>query len=153
MRTLQPMFVNLVSFILNLAWFAAVGSLLVLRPAWGQMPKEPQATALAMMDTAQGTIKRGHRLVADTALLPSPPGSTRLLCDGPPRGVSPPMLPPPSFGPLAAMPGGLETKIRIPTNQLDLWRDFTDARLGVAASPPAPERAATMDSSAQQVCA
>ena len=148
------MYINLVSYVLNLAWFVAVGSLLVLRPAWDQMPnEEPQATALAMMDTAQSTLKRGHPLVADTALPPSPPEITRLLCDSPPRGVRPPMLPPPSFGPLAAMLGGLETKIGIRTDQLDLWCDFTDALLRVAASPSQAERAATAGSSAQQVCA
>jgi hypothetical protein len=97
-------YINVVSYGLNLAWFVAVGSLLVLRLAWAQPHEEPQATALAMMEIAQGTLRGGHRLVADAALPPSPHEIARHLCDGPPGDVRPPMLPPPSLGPLAASP-------------------------------------------------
>lgn len=80
-------------------------------------------------------------------LSPSPPGPRRApdAAAGPggPLGVAAPrpMPPPPSPLPpparLAEMLSAAETFIGIRTEQLDAWRDFTDASLSLLPEPPA----------------
>ncbi len=124
---------------------AALGlaSLTLLTSAWGEAPGvQPAHGAWAMADTSQA--KRSDRMLADAAPAFSHDGAPD-RCDTHPMrsGFMPPMGPPRGDPDRLAMRlGAVETEIGIRANQLDAWRDFTDALLAVMNPPSRPDQAA-----------
>ena len=138
----------------KIAGIAAVASVLavaivpLLTPAWGHLSLSGAmpGAAWAMTEVPGDVAKRGDRLVAEAG--PPPHCEPMSRCGGGPSFGAGPRRPegqpPHAFGAghLAARLSAAETEIGIRANQLDAWRDFTDAMLGVLA-PPSPPPAAT----------
>src|SRR5262249_7559015 len=130
------------SYLPKFARVIAFAGIHMLTPAWGQSHDASMGgTALAMTEIAKGELKRGDRLMAE-ATPPAPWHS------GPPdRCDGPPLRPGPKFhageasrqhlgpGRLATMLNATETEIGIRSNQLDAWRDFTDALIATMMPP------------------
>lgn len=130
------------SYLPKFARVIAFAGVHMLTPAWGQTQDASMGgTALAMTEIAKGELKRGDRLMAE-ATPPAPSHS------GPPdRCDGPPLRPGPKFhageasrqhfgpGRLATMLNATETEIGIRSNQLDAWRDFTDALIATMTPP------------------
>jgi hypothetical protein len=114
------------------------------QPAKTALPKADMArTNVTMTEIAKADMKHGERLMAEAG--PPPPHAGPDRCDaragpgakfhgayGPhKRGFKR------GFGPsrLATMLNAAETEIGIRTNQLDAWRDFTDALIATMTPP------------------
>ncbi len=124
-------------------------SLLTLGPAWGEISKDPVAgrPAPAKTDIAKDAPKRADRLYAEAEIPAPAKAAAAPSCErassthpGPSHAMGPDHR---SFGSkrLAWKLSSLETEIGIRANQLDAWRDFTDALLAMAVVPVTPETA------------
>lgn len=119
----------------------AVASLPFTAPvAWAQDATSAEhAPPAGQTDVVKMPAKRGDRLVVAQAE-PPPPLFGGPAHRGPEVGPPLPMRDPklePGRPPLAHALAAMETEIGIRSQQIDIWRDFTDALLA-ATTPPAP---------------
>lgn len=114
-----------------------LASLTLLTSAWGETTgKGPLQPPSATSDLSKGAAKRGHRLMAEAAPRPGFHGHMpKCKRRGPGHGAM--RHGPRRHGPyhLAGMLSAIETEIGIRANQLDAWRDFTDALLATMKRP------------------
>lgn len=124
-------------------------SILTLGPAWGDISKDAATPfAAAKTEIAKDAPKRADRLYAE-AQIPAPAKAAAApACDkassshsGRSHAMGRHHADHRSFGSkrLARKLAAMETEIGIRSNQLDAWRDFTNALLAMAAAPMMPE--------------
>jgi hypothetical protein len=127
-----------------------LGSLALLTRAWGETPGA-KVTQAAWMTPGGDMPKRGDRLDAG---MQGPGGHARMWRCNAPGGFGPGGMhhhmgwrdP----GMMAAHLNAMETEIGIRANQLDAWRDFTDALQGVMQRPTPPWQTAQGGDEKQQ---
>jgi hypothetical protein len=112
-------------------------SLALLTSAWGETGGAPKLTEAAWATPGGDVGKRGDRLDAG---MQGPGGHGRMWRCNAPGGFGPGGMHHHMGDPnmIAQRLNAMETEIGIRANQLDAWRDFTDALQGVLQRPTPP---------------